>query len=638
MSKFSGLSFDCVAAQAHAEVGKTLSRVFKNKAMGLCLKIEDQMNLQRESQTAFCAPEFQPLHIQLQLMQNKVFHGVVHGCESLGDIDVALVRCSDGSSCYLFLPSEFARLCADLVSPGRSVRWSARASPPMIAGTSGPLPLFSPGESMSLVLKPHASENDALLVDLLNSGDLGSACVATVLQIMQPQSCTKYRAGLIRVSLYIHNCCNSEGTTRRDCRGILLLWDHQHGIAALFEEGDTLLLQFPVWVSSYDLLDVADWACGTVNPVLLEVGAQSVLFVHPAVLQRVVLTVTAGKLPLSSLHPENENAFLPQPQVVPINLHSCTLAKNAAQLLGAPTAIVADATFANAVVCPRIEALDLTFVHALPVPMLLCDAAAGMRGICSLVQILSCESVRLESVATAQVAQGLENSRIIVHGGGRGCDLSVSCVEADSREEGISSSQYMYKICDGWGFCNVLLPLAISSPSMLLHKTVLLDGFDCRDLVTRSGSLVGSEDSELQRCIVLIPNSYCRVLPITLNIGLALSAATHHGTFTLVIPAMESSTCNKSMVAMPRVCLPRWFPSHAVTATLLSVLQETEAEAAACRVVLQDKNGCAVRFTCSSLHQLRAVQLLPLVGRRVVCVFTLKRAADCIQVEGIYRC
>ncbi len=637
MSKFSGLSLECVAAQAHAEVGKTLSRALKNKTLGHCLKIEDQMKLLRESQTASCALEFQPLHTQLQLMQNKVFHGIVHGCETLGDIDVALVRCSDGSSCYLFLPSEFARLCADLVSPGRSVRWSARASPPMIAGTSGPLPLFSPGESMSLVLKPHASENDALMVDLLNSGDLGSVCVATVLQIMQPQSCTKYRAGLIRVSLYIHNCCNSEGSPSSDCRGILLLWDRQHGIAALFEEGDTLMLQFPVWVSSYDLQDIADWACGIANPVLLEVGAQSVLFVHPAVLQQVVLTVTAGKLPLSSRHPEKENALVSQPQIVPINLNSCTLAKNAPQLFGAPDAIVADTACADAVVCPRIEALDLTFVHALPAPMLLCDAAAGMRGLCSLVQILSCESVRLESATTMQVAQGLGNSRTIIHGGGRGCDLSVSCAEGDSKEEGISSSQYMYKISDGWGFCNLLLPLAIYSPSMLLHKTVLLDGFDCRDLVTRSGSVVGSEHSELRRCVVLMPNSYCRVLPITLNIGLALSAAAHNCTFTAVIPAIESSTGIKSMVAMPRVCSSPWFPSHAVTATLLSVLEGTEAEAAACGVVLQDKSGNVIRFTCSSLHQLQAVQLLPLVGSSVVCVFTLKKAAESIQVEGIYR-
>ena len=499
---------------------------------------------------------------------------------------------------------------------------------------------------MALVLKPHASENDALMVDLLNAGDLGSACIATVIQIMTPQSCPKYSAGLVRVVLYIHNCCNSDGTTRSDCRGILLLWDRQQEIAALFEEGDTLLLQFPVWVSSYDADDIAGWASGVVNPVLLEVGAQSVLFVHPAELQPAVLTMMAGKLPFSLSCPGDENAGVCQMPNVPINLHSCLSARitTGTLPLRAPVAIVADAAATDAVVCPQIEALDLTFVHALPLPILLCDVSAGMRGLCSLVQVLSCECVHVESAAAARAAKGLGKSRIIVHGGGRGCDLSVSCAGGcakEQKEQGAISCQNMYKISDGWGVCNLLLPPDMYDPSMLLQKTVLISGFDCRALVTSNdvnGASVCSEDSELRRCVVLLPQSCCRVMPIAANIGLALSAAAHNGAFSEVISALELLAGGKSMVAVPRVCSssPTWFPSHAVAATLLSVMEGIEE--AGCSVLLQDRNGCVIQLTCSLSTELQAAELVPLVGSSVVCVLTLKTSTECVQVEGIYRC
>jgi hypothetical protein len=636
MSKFAGLSLECVAAQAHLEVGKALGRALKHTTTGQSLSIGDQMKLLRESQMMVCnSSESQRRCADLQLMQNKLFHGVMVGFEMHGDLDVALVRRSDGSSCYLYLSSEFARLCADLLAPGRSIRWTARTSPPMIPGTLNPL--FSPGESLALILKPHTSENDALMVDLLNVGDLGSACVATVVQIMQPQSCTKYRAGLIRVLLYIHNCCNSEGTTRSDCGGILLLWDNQHGIAALFEEGDTLLMQFPVWVSSYDADDVAGWGCGLANPILFEVGAQSVLFVQPAELQPVVLNLTARKLSLSTCHQENENTLVSQPLYLPINLHSCASARITAQNLRVPVAIVSDAAITENILCPRIEALDLTFVHSLPLPLLLCDAAAGMRGICCLVRILSCELVSLDSPATAKVAK--ESTRVIIHGGGRGSDLTVSRADGQSKENGINNRQYLYKISDGWGFCDLLLPLSVYNPSMLLHKTVLLDGFDCRELVARSGSSVCIEDSELRRHVLLMPHSSCRVLPITSNIGLALSAASHHRTYSAVIRAIQSLSGGKSKVAEPRVCLTShfvWSPSHAVAATLSSVLEGTGG--AGCSVVLLDKNNVKIQLPCSSFHLVHAVQLHPLVGSNVVCVLTLKSDGECVQVEGVYRC
>ena len=193
----------------------------------------------------------------------------------------------------------------------------------------------------------------------------------------------------------------------------------------------------------------------------------------------------------------------------------------------------------------------------------------------------------------------------------------------------------------GWGVCNLLLPPDMYDPSMLLQKTELISGFDCRALVTSNdvnGASVCSEGSELRRCVVLLPQSCCRVMPIAANIGLALSAAAHNGAFSEVISALESLAGGKSMVAVPRVCSssPTWFPSHAVAATLLSVMEGIEE--AGCSVVLQDRNGCVMQLTCSLSTELQAAELVPLVGSSVVCVLTLKISTECVQVEGIYRC
>ena len=633
MSKFAGLSLECVAAQAHAEVGKAIGRVLKNKAPARCLDIEDQMKLLHEARMFSSSSEFQPLSVQLQLTQNKVFHGTIGGNEALGGLDVISVKRSDGSSCYLFMSSEFARLCADMMTPGRRVRWTSRASPPLIPDTL--TPLFSPGESFALVLTPHISDKDALLVELLNVGDLGSACVATVVQVMQPKNCSKYRAGLVRVMLYIHNCSDCDGAIRSDCRGILLLWDRQHGIAALFEEGDTLLLQFPVWVSSYDADDIAEWACGATNPILLEVGPQSVIFVHPAELTPVNLPMTAGQTSLLHSNPHNDNTLMAAHlRSLPVHLHSCSSARITVQPVRLPVAItVVDALDTEIVVCPRIEALDLTFVHALPLPMLLCDAAAGMRGLCCVVQILSFESVCLESVASAQVASSSPSKvGIIIHGEGKGSHVCVSRVESCSKEKSICDIHYcMYKICDGWGLCQLILPRAMFDPSMLLHKTVLLYGFDCRELVANSCSDNCEQMAQLYRPIVLMPHTSCRVLPITLNIGLALSAAVHNSA-----SAVELLAVFKSMLATG-FCSKGWVSTYAVEVSLKSVLEETGA--AHCSVLLQDKMNREIRLPCSTSHyQLQAIQLLPLVGSSVVCVLSLDRFGEYIQVEGIYRC
>ena len=426
--------------------------------------------------------------------------------------------------------------------------------------------------------------------------------------------------------------------------GVLLLWDRQLGISALFEEGDTLLLQFPVWVSSYDADDIADWACGAAHPVLMEVGPQSALFVHPAQLHPVVLPLTAGNLPLLTQHLGNENASVP-PQSMTINLHSCPTAIITTQAARAPVAIVAGATAAESVVCPRIEALGLTFVHALPLPMLLCDAAPGMRGLCCMVQVLGCEPVRLDSAANAQVAGGNGKIGTIVQGGGRGCDVSLysdillcgpGCPQDASSRNGC---HYMYKINDGWGCCRLILPVAMHHPSALIHKTVLLHGFDCRELVSHSDLFNRSQDSAPCARVVLMPHGCCRVLPITLNIGLALSAAAHDDSFSAILPAISPSAGGSLVAAVPRVCAASlvWVPSLTMTARLLSVLEGNAAEA--CRVVLQVNFGNVIQLPCSSLHpQLQATQLRPLLGSSVVCVFALERSKGHFQVESMYRC
>ena len=634
MSKFAGLSLECVAAQAHAEVGMALGRVLKNKTSARCLSIEDQMRLLHESRIISNASECQPLHIQLQLLHTKVFSGSVAGSEMLGDLEVFSARCSDGTSCYLYLPPQFTSLCADLITTGRSVRWIARASPPLIPDTS--TPLHTPGELLALVLKPHTSEEDALLVELFSAGDLGSACVATVLQVMQPQHCSKYRAGLVRVLLYIHNCCGCDGRMTSDRRGILLLWDRQHGIAALFEEGDTLLLQLPVWVSSYDADDIADWGCGTANPILLEIGPQSVLFVHPADLQPVELPLMAARLQLSSL--ENECSSV-SPRSLPISLCSCSSANITAHSVRAPVAITAATTNAATVVCPRIEALDLTFVHALPLPMLICDAAAGMRGLCCMAQILSFELVRAESCVSLQPSIGQAEFRVIVQGAGKASDLSVVPFDISPAEEVRCNGFAIYQVSDGWGTCSLLLPLVTHSPSQLFQKTVLLQGFDCRELVTYGCSTGCIENAfELHRSIILMPHKSFRVLPITRNIGLALSAAAHHGAPSIV-PTIAALKGGKSTVAMPHGCSKShaWSPSHAVTMTLLSVLEAVGATG--CSVVLQDKMGVVTQLPCSnSLRELQAALLRPLIGASVVCILALERVIQDVHVEGIYRC
>jgi hypothetical protein len=642
MSKFAGLSLECVAAQAQAEVGRMFERVLSNNksvpsncSSALCLSIEDQMKLLHESQILSTCAQVQPLRVQLQLMQFKVFHGSVLRSEAFSGLEVTCVRRPDGSSCSLYLPSEFARLCADLLSPGRGVRWAARASSaPVIPDTS--TPLFSPGESLALVLKPHASEKDALFVELLNAGDLGSACAATVLQVMQPQHSSKYRAGLVRVLLCIHNCCDCEGTVKSDCMGVLLLWDRQLSIAALFEEGDTLLLQSPVWVSSYDADDVADWACGTANPILLEVGPQSVLFVHPAQLHSFGLSMMAGKLSLSTQPWGVEHASFAPSLSMKVNLHSCTSARIVTHAARAPVAVVDDAAAAETVVCPRIEALGLTFVHALPLQLLLCDAAPGMRGLCCMVQILGGEAVHLESASRVQASAGADKIGIICQGWGRGCDVLIvgaGCPE-DSR-----CRHRMYKISDGWASCHLILPLAAHNPASLIHKTVLLHGFDCREFVSQRDAASGFQNSSLFPRIVLMPHSSFRVLPISLNIGLALSAAAHDETFSSIVSAMPVSGGAASIAAVPRACSGNlsWLPAHTVTASLVSVFEGHGSEG--CRVALQDKYGQVIQLPCSSLHpQLLVGQLLPLVGSSVVCVITPERSGGQFQIESMYRC
>jgi len=628
LSKFAGLSLECVAAQAHAEVGKALGRALRNKMPAHCLSIEDQMRLLHESQMTSSASECHPLHIQLQLLQSKVFSASVVGSEILGDLDVISARRSDGTLCYLHLPPQFTSLCAELITPGRSVRWIARASPPLTPDTC--TPLHTPGELLALVIKPLASEGDALLAELLSAGDLGSACVATVIQVMEPQQCSKYRATLVRVLLYVHNCFSCDGRMRSDHRGILLLWDRQHGIAALFEEGDTLLLQSPIWVSSYDADDIADWGCGTENPILLEVGPQSVLFIHQAELQPADLYLRAASL--QQFSPENEHSLDP-PRSLPISLHSCTSANITDHALRAPVAIAAATTHAAAAVCPRIEALELTFVHALPLPMLLCDAAAGMRGLCCMVHIVSFELVRAESSVNLQASMGRAECQVIRQGQGRGSDMSVVRCQACPKDAACCNGFAMYIVSDGWGTCNLLLPLVTHNPSQLLHKTVLLHGFDCRELVLFGGSS-GCNDRavELNRRIILMPHKFCRVLPVTLNIGLALSAA-HHETLPSIMPIVATL---KTMVAA-RSASHTWSPSHAVATILLSVLDGVGATG--CSVVLQDTIGCVIQLPCSiSLPQLQAAQLLPLVGASVVCILALERVREDVQVEGIYRC
>jgi hypothetical protein len=632
MSKFAGLSLECVAAQAQAEVGKMIDRVLQNKISARCLGIEDQMKLLHESQILCAFAQDQPLRVQLHLMQSKVFHGVVLGGETLSGLEVTSVRRPDGSSCSLFLPFEFARLCADLLVPGRGVRWATRVSPPVIPDTS--TSLFSPGEAIALVLNPHTSEKDALFVELLNAGDLGSACAATVVQVMQPQNCSKYRAGLVRVLLYIHNCCGCEGTVRSDCMGVLLLWDRQLAIAALFEEGDTVLLQFPVWVSSYDADDVADWASGAANPILMEVGPESMIFVHPAQLHSVSLSMMAGKLPLLMQPSGDENTPAVPSRTIAINLHSCTSARIATQAARAPVAVGNDAVGAETVVCPRIEALGLTFVHALPLPMLLCDAAPGMRGLCCMVQILGFEAVRVESATNSQALSGADKIGMIVQGGGRGCDVVLF---GSGLPEETGCHHRMYKISDGWGTCHLILPLAAHNPSTLIHMTVLLNGFDCRELVSQRDSSNGGQDSKCTR-VVLMPHSTSRVLPISLNIGLALSAAAHNETLSAISPSIATSAGFKSMAAVTHVCStsPSWYPSHTVAASFLSVLEGNRYEG--CRVILQDKFGDVIQLPCSSLQpQLLAAQLLPLVGSSVVCVVTFERSGGRFQIESIYR-
>ena len=412
LSKFAGLSLECVAAEAQAAVSKAFGHLVHADTPS----IEDQMRLM---------PRFaSPMHC-------KQFSGRVVGFDMFGDLDVILARQFEDTSCYLHFPAHIMSICADLITPGRSIRWIARISCPLLFGTSSPL--FVPGDLLAIVLTPHEKAGDALVAELLRAGDLGSACVATVIQVMQPQDSRKYGARLIRVLLYIHDCCGCDGTMRSDRSGILLLWDHQLGIAALFQEGETLMLQAPVWVSSYDADDVSDWGCGTDNPILLEVGPLSVLLVTPIVLKAVAVT-------------------------------------------------------AEAVVCPSIMALELTFVHALPCSMLLSDARAGMRGICCMVRIVSFTFVREASLDSAHVR--------VISGNGRGFDAgfiqSVDC-----------SSLAMYKVCDEWGACSLLLPLETHNPNLLLHKTVILNGFDCRALVQ-----CGSN--------ILMPHTgwSCRQLPV----------------------------------------------------------------------------------------------------------------------------
>jgi hypothetical protein len=120
------------------------------------------------------------------------------------------------------------------------------------------------------------------------------------------------------------------------------------------------------------------------------------------------------------------------------------------------------------------------------------------------------------------------------------------------------------------------------------------------------------------------------VLPITSNIGLALSAASHYRTYSAFIPAMQSLSGGKSKVAAPRVCLTShvfWSPSHAVAATLSSVLEGTGG--AGCSVVLLDKNDVKIQLPCSSFHLVHAVQLLPLVVSNMSCCSSTWAASAC---------
>jgi hypothetical protein len=498
----------------------------------------------------------------------------------------------------------------------------------LIAGSS--VPLFSPGELLALVLKPRITEEDSLFAELLNAGELGSACVATVIQVMQPQHCNKYRASLVRVQLYIHYCCTCDGSSRSGISGTLLLWDRQLGIAALFDEGDTLYLQFPVWVSSYDAEDITNWTSDSANAVLMEVGPQSALFVHAAEVQPVNLKITAAALQLQLKNAANEEPSVSWLRTLPMNLTSYASAKIAAQAARAPVAINAEIT--DTIVCPQIEALKSTYVYALPLPVLLCDVAAGMRGLCCMVQILSYQSVRLEGAGNSHAANCLDRIGVIVDGWGRGSDVSVFRKESCSTQVGDFGCQNLYKISDGWGCCNLLLPCAENCPSTLLHKTVLLHGFDCNKLEPHNCNALVCHSQ-----IVLMPHSSYQVLPITLNIGLAMSAASHGGATAAVAASM---VLGRSMVSVPQddSKIPCWVPSHALSATLLSVCEGIGA--ANCSVVLQDTTGAAIRLPCSSSShpQLLSSQLLPLVGAKVVCVLTVKREEGHVQIEGIYRC
>jgi hypothetical protein len=179
----------------------------------------------------------------------------------------------------------------------------------------------------------------------------------------------------------------------------------------------------------------------------------------------------------------------------------------------------------------------------------------------------------------------------------------------------------------------------VHHPSSLIHNTVLLHGFDCRELVSHGDSINRGQDEALCGRVVLMPHGCFRVLPITLNIGLALSAAAHSKHFSAIIPAISLPAGDNLAAAGPRDCASSavWVPSRVMTARLLSVLEGNATEA--CRVVLQVNFGEVIQLPCSSLHpQLQAGQLLPLLGSNVVCVFALERSQGYFHVESVYRC
>ena len=255
------------------------------------------------------------------------------------------------------------------------------------------------------------------------------------------------------------------------------------------------------------------------------------------------------------------------------------------------------------------------------------DATAGMRGICCMVQMNSFEMVHIENCGNVR---NLDRTgcRVIVQGGGRGSDMLVFDSEFGSTEGGSCDCFAMYSISDEWGDCNVLIPLVQHAPTLLLG-TVLLQGFDCKELVTVDCAPHCHDNAvALLRSIILIPHNASRVLPVTRNMGLVMSAAAYNAacpSISLIISALQSS-----MVTSPRCC-----PAYALTTTLRSVLAGVNTTGWS--VVLQDDLGCEMTIICSSLLvDLQAAQLFQLVDARVWCTLSMDRVSEAVQVESIY--